>query len=196
MLKRILKNLLSILGNEDGFMIMAGMAAASLLSSHSKRKAQMKAKAADAKLQRARLEKARMRSTEDYVSNSQRAREAAQGREIQIEDNRIQAESKVAETFAGSGISGQSVSEIDNELNATVEENKIQNKRALDKTLRDTARNYSYGMNDTADQSASIDTTAVKGNFLADAAGAVSAAAQGANIQSQISRGLGFNTGD
>lgn len=187
MLKRILKNLLSILGNEDGFMIMAAMAAASLLSSHSQRKSQMKAKAADARLQRARLEKARMRSTEDYVSNSQRAREAAQGREVQIEENRLQAESKVDETFAGSGISGQSVSDIDKELNASVEENKIQNKRALDRDLSDMARNYSQGMNDTADQAAAIDTTAVKGSFLGDAAKAAGAAASVSGLDAKMS---------
>ena len=170
--------------------VMAAMAVGSLLSSHSQRKAQMRAKIADAKLQRARLEKARMRSTEDYVANSQRAREAAQSREIQIESNRLDAESKISETFAGSGISGQSISEIDNELNATAERNKIENKRALDQQLGDLSRNYTQTMTDTADQAASIDTTAVKSNLIGDLTQAASAASQGFSMATNISKGL------
>lgn len=173
--------------------VMAAMAVGSLLSSHSQRKAQMKAKAADARLQRARLEKARLRSTEDYVANSQRAREAAQNREIQIESNRLDAEAQVDATFAGSGISGTSVNEIDNELNATVERNKIENRNALEDQLGDLSRNYSQGMNDTADQSAAIDTTAVKGSFIGDVAQATQAAASVSGLGASLM--TGFSSG-
>lgn len=176
----------------------AAMAVGSLLSSNSQRNAQMKAKAADARLQRAKLERARLRSTEDYVENSQRAREAAQAREVQIEENRIDAESKVDETFAGSGISGQSVSEIDNELNAAIIKNKFENKRQLDTQLSDMARDYSQTMNDSAEQAKSIDTTEVKGSFLEDAMGAAQAFSQGVDISnsfSEATKGINFGFG-
>ena len=91
------------------FTTMGIMAAASLIQSNEQRKAQMKAKAADARLQRAKLERARMRATEDYVANTQRTREAAQQREFQIEENRLDSEAAVDATFADSGISGQSI---------------------------------------------------------------------------------------
>ena len=168
----------------------AAMAVGSLLSSNSQRNAQMKAKAADAKLQRAKLERARLRSTEDYVENSQRAREAAQQREVQIEENRLDSEAKMAETFAGSGISGQSISELDDELNASVMKNKLENKRALDTELADMARDYSQGMNDSAEQAKSIDTTAVKGSFLEDTMNAAQAAQSVSGISGGIDSAL------
>lgn len=166
--------------------VMAGMAVASMYSSHSQRKAQMKAKAADARLQRARLERARVRSTEDYVANSQRAREATQKREVQIESNRLDAESKIDETFAGSGISGTSVSELDNELNATVQRNKLDNKKALDDQLSDLSRNFTQGMEESAFATEQIDTTKVKGNLFNDLSKAASAAQSGASLSSDL----------
>jgi len=179
----------------------AAMAVGSLLSANSQRNAQMKAKTADAKLQRAKLERARLRSTEDYVANTQRAREAAQRREIQIEENKIDAESKMAESFAGSGIGGQSIDQLADELSASVSKNKFENREALDQQLGDMARNYSQTMNDSAEQAKSIDTTAVKGSFLEDAMGAAQAASTGANLDATkfgqatngfLSKKLGF----
>lgn len=181
--------------------VMAGMAVASMYSSHSQRKAQMKAKAADARLQRARLERARVRSTEDYVANSQRAREATQKREVQIESNRLDAESKIDETFAGSGISGTSVSELDNELNATVQRNKLDNKKALDDQLGDLSRNFSQGMEESAFATEQIDTTKVKGSLFNDLTKAAGAAQQGASLSSDLqgafqpSKDLGIGSG-
>lgn len=181
---------------------MAAMAVGSLIQSNSQRNAQMKAKAADAKLQRAKLERARLRATEDYEANTQRAREAAQKREIQIESNRIDAESNIDVTFAGSGIGGQSVDDLDAELNASVMANKYENKKQLDIQLSDMAKNYSNTMSDSAEQAAGIDTTAVKGSFLGDAMGAMGAASSAASFGAglaasgktgaQVSRFLGF----
>lgn len=177
--------------DEGGWMLMAGMAAASLVSAHEQRKAQMKAKVGDAKLQRARLEKARTRASGDYATNSQRAREAAQSREIQIEENRLQAESAIDSTFAGSGIGGTSVNQLDDELEASAAKNKMQNKKALDTQLSDINKNYSNTMNDSSDQAASIDTTAVKGSFLNDAMGAASAAASVQSLDAGLVSALG-----
>ncbi len=154
------------------------MAVVSLFSSSSKRKKANAAKVADAVLQRKRLEKARVRKTEDFVENSQRAKEATMKREIQIESNRLDAESKLAETFAGSGIGGTSVQAIDSELNNTVQKNKIENKEALDDQLGDLTRDFSRTMNDTADEAASIDTTAVKGSPVGDLTAAADAASK------------------
>jgi len=94
-------------------LFMAAMAVGSLLSSNSARNAQMKAQAADAKLQRARAQTSRIRGKDSFSTNTSRARKAAQKREVNIEKNRVQAESKFDETFAGSGISGTSVNELD-----------------------------------------------------------------------------------
>ena len=185
MLKRILRDIKNILENENGY-VMAAMAVASMLSANSQRNAQMKAKAADAKLQRAKLERARMRATDDFVANTQRAREASQKREVQIESNRIDAESNVDVTFAGSGISGQSINEIDAELNASVVQNKLENKRALGQQLGDMYRNYGQTMEDTAIQGENIDTTGVKGSTLADLAGAAGAAQSVAGLDAKL----------
>lgn len=182
MLKNLIKEFKYIINNEDGYYVMAAMAVASLISANEGRNAQMKAKAADARLQRAKLKRARMRGTESFVENQQRAKEAALKREIQIEENRLNAESKVDTTFAGSGISGQSVNEIDAELNASVSKNKLENKRALDTTLSDAAKTYSDSISDSALQSEQIDTTRTKGNFLNDALGAVGAASSVAGL--------------
>lgn len=168
--------------------LAAGMAVASAMQSHSQRKAAMRAKVADAKLQRARLERARQRKTDDYVANSQKAREAAQDREVQIESNRIDAESRVDTTFAGSGISGQSLNDLDAELNASVVKNKIESKRALDDQLGALSRDYSQSMEDSAFESQGIDTTAVKGNFLSEVAGAAQGFSSGMSAQQDISK--------
>lgn len=165
----------------------AAMAVGSMLASNSQRNAQMKAKVADAKLQRAKLERARLRTTEDYVANSQRAREAAQQREIQIESNRLDAESKVDTTFAGSGISGQSISEIDAELNASVVKNKIENKVGLEQQLGDISRNYSSNIEDTAEAASSIDTSRIKGNVLGELAVGASAFSSASQFGSSLS---------
>lgn len=168
--------------------IAAGMAVASALAANSQRNAQMRAKAADAKLQRARLERARKRKTDDYVANSQKAREAAQDREVQIESNRIDAESRIDTTFAASGISGQSLNDLDAELNASVVKNKIESKRALDDQLGALSRDYSQSMEDSAFESQGIDTTAVKGNFLSEVAGTASSFSQGMSVQQDITK--------
>lgn len=170
----------------------AAMAVGSLISAHEQRNAQMKAKAADAKLQRAKLERARLRGTEDFVANSQRAREAAQKREIQIEENRITAESKIDTTFAGSGISGQSISELDKELEAAVQKNKFESRKALDTQLGDMTRNYSQSMEDSAFEAQGIDTTRVKGTFLGD----TMTGAQGFSSGLSIDRSMGFSFKD
>lgn len=171
---------------------MAAMAAASLLSAHSQRKAEMKAKVADAKLQRARLEKARTRSTEDYVANSQRAREATQNREVQIEENRLDAEANRTSAFAGSGISGTSISEIDAEIETEATRNKMENRKALDQQLSDISKNYTNTMKDTADQSAAIDTTAVRANPIGDIAQAASTASSFQSFDTKVGRSLGL----
>lgn len=165
---------------------MAAMAVGSLISSHQQRKAQMQAKVADAKLQRARLERARLRSTEDYVANSQRAREGAQAREIKIEENRLDAESRIDETFAGSGISGTSVSQLENELDAVVEKNKFQNRKSLDQELSGLGRNYRIGTEDINYQSESIDTTPVKTNLLSEAFNVAQGAASGIGVDRSL----------
>jgi len=169
--------------------LMAAMAVGSMIQANEARNAQMKAKAADAKLQRAKLERARVRASGDYQTNTQRAREATQKREITIEENRLNAESKVDQTFAGSGISGQSVSEIDNEIEAAVSKNKFENKKALDTQLSDMTQNYSDTMTDTAEMSKGIDTTEVKGSFLGDAMGAVQAAGSVQGLSDSLSFG-------
>lgn len=173
--------------------IMGGMAVASLISANSKRKAQMKAMIADAKLQRARLERARVSAAETYQTNSQRAREGAQEREINIEQSRLQAESKLASAFAGSGISGTSVNEIDDQIDTEVAQNKFQNKKQLDQNLSDQVRQFSNQMNDTALQAAAINTTPIKGNFFADLAGAAGAAQSANNAVSSLQDFLSSN---
>lgn len=171
----------------------AAMAVGSMISANEQRNAQMKAKAADAKLQRAKLERARLRGTEDFVANSQRAREAAQKREIQIEENRIKAESRIDETFAGSGIGGQSISEIDKELESAVMKNKMENKRALDRQLGDLSKDYSDSMSDSAFESQGIDTARVKGAFFGDAATGAQAYSQFSGVSAKIDSKLGFS---
>ena len=156
---------------------MAAMAIGSLLSSNSARNAKMKAQAADAKLQLARSKRAKTRATDAFSTNTQRAREATQRREIQIESNRIDAESKIDETFAGSGISGTSVSELDRELSAEVGKNKIANKRALDEQLADSQKSYGEQLEDINSQTQNINTTAPKQDVLGDVVSAASTAA-------------------
>lgn len=171
----------------------AAMAIGSMISAHEQRKAQMKAKAADAKLQRARLEQSRLRATEDYETNTQRAREAALQREAAIESRRLDAEAGIDKQFAGSGIGGQSVNEIDTEVAAAVAKDKFNNKKSLEVQLSDMARDYSLTMSDSASASQGIDTTRVKGTFLGDAM--TGASAFGGGLSVDQSMGFSFSDG-
>ena len=170
--------------------IMAAAALGSLLSSNSARNAKMKAQAADAKLQSARNERARTRSTDTFSKNTQRVKEASQRRDIEIESNRIDAESKIEETFAGSGISGTSVSELDRELSADVAKNKVANARALDQQLADTQKSYGEQIEDINIQAKNINTTAPKQDVLGDAVTAVGTATSVADIGASIEGGI------
>lgn len=159
--------------------VQGAMAAASMLSANSKQKAAMKAAVEDAKLQRAKLERARTRQAGDFATNTQRAREAAQRREIQIESQRVAADSKIEETFAGSGISGTSVDELDNEINAQVDKNKQESRKALDQNLADQQR---------ADRNFGEDTAVQATN--------IGAAPEGGGVMEQLQAGAsGFATG-
>lgn len=155
---------------------MAAMAIGSLLSSNSARNAKMKAQAADAKLQRARLETARTRSTDTLTSTERFAKKATQQREVQIEENRLDAESKVDEVFAGSGISGTSVNEIDAEIDADVSRSKQANLDVLDQQLSNANKTYSEQIEDTNNESKNINTTAPKQDILGDVTAAISSA--------------------
>ncbi len=179
--------------------VQAAMAAASMLSSHNQQKKQMAAAANDAKLQRAKLEQARLRQAGDYAINTQRLREAAQKRDIQIESQRIKAESKIDEAFAGSGISGTSVDELDNEINAEVSKNKYEGTKALDQQLSDTARSDQHKAQDINAQAMNIGASAKSGGFLEQAmtgAQGFSAGAQlnsvGGDINASINKALGL----
>ena len=152
------------------------MAVGSLLSSHSKRKAQMKAQAADANLQRAKLEMARTRQADDFTTNTQRMREAAQRRELEIEAGKLDAESGFDVAFAGSGISGSSVDEMDAEINAAVVKNKYENLEALDAQLSDMNRQYQQGTENLNMQAEGINTTKPATDVLGDVLKATSAA--------------------
>lgn len=164
--------------------LMAGMAVASMVQANSQKNKAMKAAAADIELQRAKMERARLRAAGDLATNTQRAREASQKREIEIERNRVKAESKVDETFAGSGISGTSVDELDNELNAEVSQNKVDNKKALDQNLSDQFRGARQGAEDDFAQSSQIGAGAPKGSsFIDQAIAGAQGAAQGAEFQ-------------
>jgi len=168
--------------------LMAAMAIGSLLSGNSQRNAKMKAQAADIKLQRARNETARTRSIDTLSTNTSRMREASQKREIAIEKNRLNAESKFDETFAGSGISGTSVDEIDNEIDAEVAQNKNENLRALDRQLSDTTKSFKDQMEDVDANAANINTTAPTNDTFGQIAGAVSAASSVQGLDSKVSK--------
>ena len=158
-------------------LFMAAMAVGSLLSANSARNSQMKAQAADVKLQRARLQSARTRGKDTLSTNTSRMRKATQKREIAIESNRVQAESKFDETFAGSGISGASVNELDREINSSVEKNKYENIQALDDQLSDANKSYGDQLEDINSQSKGINTTAPRQDVLGDLTNAASTAA-------------------
>lgn len=168
-------------------LLMATMAIGSLLSSNSQRNAKMKAQAADAKLQRARLEVARTRTTDAFSTNTSRAIQSSQKRDVAIERSRINAESKIDETFAGSGISGTSVDELDNEIGAAVSNNKYENQSALDRQLSDDTKSFSDSMSDTNAQSKSINTTAPKADVFSDISKAVSAAGSVSGLDKKVS---------
>lgn len=172
--------------------LMAGMAVASLISSHQQQKAQTAAMVADAKLQRARLQTARLRATEDYQTNSQRLKQAAQKREMQVEENRVKAGSQFKATFAGSGISGTSMNELDDEINTQAARNKIENRNALDQQLGDLTKNYVNTMNDSADAAASISTTAPSTDVIGNIAGAAGAAASVQGLDQKFSSWMGL----
>lgn len=176
MIKNILRDIRHILDNEGGFWWVAASAVASLASSNSKRNAEMAAKAKDVELQRARLEKARVRSTDNLTETARRAREAAQQREIAIESSRIQAESKIEETFAGSGISGTSVDEFDNELNASIAKNKQENLDALSSQIGSAYRDYSDNIENVNEQAESVDSSVPERDILGEIGTAVGVA--------------------
>lgn len=186
MFNKLIRSFKLIMDNENGWAVMATMAVASLMSSNSQRNASMKAQVADSKLQRAKMGLARTRGKEALSTNSQRLKEAAQRREVTIESNRVQAESKIDEVFAGSGISGTSVSELDSELNAAVTKNKYANTQALDTQLSDASKAYGDQLEDINLGAANINTTAPKNDVLGNLIGAAGAAGSVAGLDSKF----------
>jgi hypothetical protein len=197
MFNKFIKDIKLIVNNEGGFGVMAAMAVGSLLSANSQRNAKMESQAADAKLQRAKMESARTRGKDTFSTNTRRMREAAQKREIQIESNRLDAESKVDETFAGSGISGTSVNELDDELDAASTRNKYENINALDQQLSDANKSFGDQGEDINLNAENINTTAPKNDVLGNVMGAVGAAASVSGFSSsslgkKLSKTLGL----
>ena len=172
--------------------IQGGMAVMSMMNAQRQRTAQIKAAVADAKLQRAQLERARLRQAGDFATNTQRMREATQRQEIEIEKNRIQAESRLETTFAGSGISGTSVDELDNEINAEVERDKYANKKALDQNLADQYRSYSQGTQDINANAQNIAAPIGGGGMFERLSAGLSGAAAGQQLVSGL-RESGYN---
>ena len=173
-------------------LIMLAMAAASMIASKQQNDAQMKAKVADAKLQRQQLKLARIRASDDYQTNMSRAKQAAQGRELSIAENRVDAEARVDATFAGSGISGQSIDEIDSQIESKAANNRVQNRNSLDNQLSDATRHYSQVMNDSAANTQNIDTTYQGVNTASSIAGATGAAASVQGLDKKVSDKLGI----
>lgn len=172
----MLKSILHILNNEDGWIFMAIAAVTAIASAESGRKRDMETYIGDMKLQRARAERARNRSAANYSEASSAAKEAGQKREIAIESSRLDAESKIDETMAGSGISGTSVNEIDSELNAAVEKNKYQSEQATDKQLSGITRKYAEEMEDINFKQSNADHKPPEFDTIGALGGAVSAA--------------------
>jgi|TARA_Y100000034_G_scaffold130720_2_gene189857 hypothetical protein len=168
------------------------MAAASMISSHSQRQKQLKAAVQNAKLQRAKLNRARARQAGDFATNAQRAREATQAREIQMEENALKGESSLQEAFAGSGISGTSVSELENELDTQVAKNKVQNKKALDQQLGDMYRQNLQKTEDINAQSTNIGAIPEGDSPLDQITGAIGAYNATEGINSDINKLLGL----
>ena len=168
--------------------VQAAMAAASMISAHSKRKKMVAAAVEDAKLQRAKLEQARVRQAGDFAINKQRARESAQRREIQIEHSRLNAESKIDETFSGSGISGTSVDELDNEINSAVAQNKQENKKALDQNLADQYRANRQQTSDVSAKARDIGVIPEGGGLIEGLQAGVAGYEQGSQLVSGVSK--------
>ena len=179
--------------------LAAGMAIASMYSANKKKAAEIQSVANNAGLQRARMKEAATRRAGDFATNKQRAREMAQRAEINIEKQKLMAESKIAETFAGSGISGHSVSELEQEIDKEISEDKSNVKKGLDAKLADMYRQDRQAVSDQASQAEQIGSGAPSqgGVFEAAAAGlqgyAMGSQAETAFNSSSLSKSLGFS---
>ena len=175
------------------------MAAASMLSAHSKKKKEMQAAVNNAKLQRAKLKQARVDQAGDFATNTQRMRQASQKRDIAIEENALRAEAGLESAFAGGGISGTSVDELDSELSASVSKNKFENKQALDTQLSDAQKQNTRANENINSQAADIGAGAPTGGGFGEAlAAGASGFQQGGDLASGINKAVGgtFNIND
>lgn len=182
MFKKIYNDLKYLLSNDGGYFIAIAMAVAAVAGSMSKKKKAQEAAYKDGELKSKILNSARVRNVDDTEENKRRVIRATQARDIQIERDRIRGESKIDETFAGSGISGGSVDELDAELSAAVAQNKYENKRALDSEIGQLERKRNISEADITAQGTDIGTGPADNTLIENATTAYSGYQTGADI--------------
>lgn len=141
-----------------------------------KAKAQSKALLADSKLQRKRLEHIRERQSEAFNKNNAAVDRTEMDNALNIEKARLQAESDVSSSMAGSGITGVSVDQISVDVAVDAAEAHNDNERGASDTKGDL---FSSRLNSLEDLQFDIDGMpqfnageAMTGAILQGAAGA------------------------
>lgn len=118
-------------------MVWQAAMAVTFVTETMKSKAKGEAMLADSKLQREKLKYIRERQSEAYNKNKTEINRSEFVNSVNIEKARLQAESDAKSAFAGSGISGTSVNEIDAEISAEAAKAHNENIRVSEATKGD-----------------------------------------------------------
>lgn len=118
-------------------MVWQAAMAVTFITETMKSKAKGEAMLADAELQRERLKYIRERQSEAYNKNKTEVNRSEFVNAVNIEKARLQAESDAKASFAGSGISGTSVDELDAEISSEAAKAHNENIRVSEATKSD-----------------------------------------------------------
>lgn len=153
----------------DGSAVDAGSAAADFnpytfaakvginaVTSMLRQKAALESQVADAKLQRAQANRNRGRLTDIYSRNTSRLSRATRRNDLKLTLRGLEQESNIAAGFAGSGLSGESVNDINTIVSRSVAEDKYMNKKMYQEQSEGLNLNYNTQMEDINLQASQI----------------------------------------
>lgn len=136
--------------------VMAAKFAINYASSQLKQAEQLKSMVADAKLQRAGIERNRSRVNTAYSKNMMELNKTMKENHLNSEIARLEAESGMAVGFAGSGLSGTSVEDINSVVLRSVAVDRMNNQEFYTETKEQLNTQYDNTLEDLAVQSSQI----------------------------------------
>ena len=166
--------------------IMAAMAVVAIAGQHKKAGDQTKAGIENSRLQLAKYKQARQRASDNHAAKKESLIAEASRVEVNIERNKIAAEAQFDSTFAGGGISGDSIDTLSNQIDTEVAQNKFRNKANLEKNLSNAGKTFDNESKDLSEGASGIAEDITHNTFSASLAAGISGAQQGQAIEGAV----------